>query len=156
MPTIDASHQPSSRAGIVLIAADDVAGNTYANSAAVLADAAFGPAMPANSTPNTTGMVINVARTGDGLTAVPMTSNKLLATARPRCASSLSRRRPPNDAITSVANPPNAVNVASCRSPTTSYVSANRPGTTTVARTARIAAGFDHTGSHVGRVRSRC
>jgi hypothetical protein len=26
---------------------------------------------------------------------------------------------PPDDAVTSVANPPNAVNVASCRSPTT-------------------------------------
>jgi hypothetical protein len=80
------------------------------------------------------------------LTAVPMTSRTLPATASPRCAMALSRLLPPNPARTRVAKPPKVANSAICGSPMTLNVSANREGMTSVARSARIAAGTDHTG----------
>jgi hypothetical protein len=92
--------------------------------------------------------VTDAAKAVFELTAVPMISSTLPVTARPACAISLSRLVPPNVASTRVAKPPNAANVAICRLPMTSYVSANSPGTTSVARTARNAAGFDQTGNH--------
>ncbi len=98
---------------------------------------------------NATGIVTIAASHAVPLTAVPMTSATLPVTARPRCAMALSRPVPPNDAMTSVAKPPNTANRAICWSPMTLNVSANRPGTTIIARTARIAAGTDHTGRQV-------
>ena len=61
---------------------------------------------------------------------------------------SLSRRVPPKDTSTSVAKPPKAANIATWRLPSTWSANANTPGTTIAARTARRAAGRDHTGRH--------
>ena len=110
-------------------------------------EAAFGPVTPAKKTANVTGTVTIAASTTEELTAVPMLSSTLPATARAPCATSLSRRLPANDASTSVAKPPKAANKAICRLPITLSVNANNPGTTIVARAARIAAGVDHAGS---------
>ena len=62
---------------------------------------------------------------------------------------------PPKLAKISVANPPNVANKVICVSPMTLYVSANRPGTTMVARTARIAAGTDQVTRRGGPAASR-
>src|SRR5215472_1149974 len=118
--------------------------------AAAAPDAAFGPPTPAKKIANATGTVMSAASQVVPLTRVPMISTRLPATARPACAMSLSLFVPLKDAMTSVANPPNVANKASCGLPTTLKVSANNEGTTTVARTARIAAGTDQTGFHQG------
>src|SRR5207245_4336776 len=60
-------------------------------------------------------------------------------------------RVPENVASTSVAKLAKAANVAICRLPSTSSHSANTPGRTMVARTARSAAGRDHLGSQFSR-----
>ena len=103
----------------------------------------MGPITPAKKMANATGMVTSAASQVLPLTRVPIISARLPVTARPRCAVSLSRRVPPKLAKISVANPPNVANRVICTSPMTLKVSANRPGTTMVARTARIAAGTD-------------
>ena len=107
--------------------------------------------MPAKNTANVTGTVASAARAVEELTRVPMVSSALPAIASAVWASSFSRRVPPNAASTRVANPPNAANVAICRLPITLSVSANSPHTTITARTARRAAGRDHTGIQPGR-----
>src|SRR3984885_601234 len=81
------------------------------------------------------------------LTTVPMISAKLPTTARPRWATALSRRLPPNETSSSEANPPNAANSVICGLPMTLRQITNTTGTTSVARTARIAAGTDQAGS---------
>ena len=103
-----------------------------------------------------TGIVTSVASQAMPLTSVPMISAALPTTARPRCAMALSRLVPPNDARTSVAKLPNTANSVICGLPMTSKVSANRHGITIVARTARITAGTDHTGSQPGRAGPDC
>ena len=117
VPAADASHQPASRSGIVAAPPADATGRTYASSAAVTPDAAFGPITPAKKTANATGIVTRAASHADLLARVPMMSRTLPATARPMCATSLSLRVPPKLASTSVANPPNAANSAICRLP---------------------------------------
>lgn len=116
------------------------------SSAAVTPEAACGPVIPAKKIANATGIVTSAASQVVPLTAVPMISARLPTTASSRWAMALSRRVPPNAAKIRVANPPNVANSAICASPMTLNVSANRPGTTTVARTARMAAGTDHAG----------
>ncbi len=116
--------------------------------AAVDPDAAFGPPIPAKKIANVTGTVTTAASQVVPLTSVPMISARQPAAASPACAASLSRLVPLKPAITSVANPPNVANSAICGSPTTLKVIAKSDGTTTVARTARIAAGTDQTGFH--------
>src|SRR6516225_9524687 len=118
--------------------------------AAVEPDTAFGPAIPAKKIANVTGTVTSAASQVVPLTSVPMISTRLPATARPVCATSLSFLVPLKPAMTSVANPPNVANSAICGSPMPLKVSANNDGTTTVARTARRAAGTDQTGFHQG------
>ena len=115
-------------------------------------EAALGPATPAKKIPNVTGIVTSTASQAIPLTAVPMISPRLPITARPRCATSLSRLLPPNEAMTRVANPPNAANRAICRLPKPSKVSANRDGITRTARSARSPAGTDQVGHQAGRV----
>ncbi len=109
-------------------------------------EAALGPATPAKKIPNVTGIVTSTASQAIPLTAVPMISPRLPITARPRCAMSLSRLLPPNEAMTRVANPPNAANRAICRLPKPSKVSANRDGITRTARSVRSPAGTDQVG----------
>ncbi len=82
------------------------------------------------------------------LTSVPMIKARLPATARPRCAATLSFRLPPKLAKISVANPPNVANSVICASPMTLNASANSPGTTMVARMARSNAAFDQVIRH--------
>src|SRR6516165_2424602 len=118
--------------------------------AAVEPDTAFGPAIPAKKIAKVTGTVTSAASQVVPLTSVPMISTRLPATASPACAISLSFLVPLNEAITSVENPPNVANSASCGSLMTLSASANRAGTTTAARTARITAGTDQTGFHQG------
>src|SRR5271154_429747 len=103
--------------------------------------------MPAKNTANVTGTVTIAASTVDELTSVPIVNSTVPASARARCASSLSRHVPANDASTSVAKLPNTANVAIWALPMTAWVSANSPVATTIARTARIAAGTDHFGT---------
>ena len=150
VPAADASHQPSSRLGIVAALPAEATGSTKANMAAVDPEAAFGPPIPAKKIANVTGTVTSAASQVVPLTRVPMISTTLPARASPRCAANLSRLVPPNPAMTSVANPPNVANSAICGSPTTLSVIAKRAGMTTVARAARIAAGTDQTGFHQG------
>ena len=83
-------------------------------------EAAFGPATPAKMTANAVGRVTSAVSRAEELTRVPSVSRALPATASPRWATSLSRRVPPNDAMTNVAKPPKAAKVAICRSPMTS------------------------------------
>src|ERR1700722_19629188 len=118
--------------------------------AAVEPEAALGPPIPAKKIANVTGTVTTAASQVVPLTSVPMISARLPATASHRWAVSLSRLVPLKEAITSVAKPPKDANRAICGSPTTLSVIAKSEGTTTVARTARIAAGTDHTGFHQG------
>ena len=115
-------------------------------------EAALGPATPAKKIPNVTGIVTSTASQVIPLTAVPMISPRLPITARPRCAMSLSRLLPPNEAMTRLANPPNAANRAICRLPKPSKVSANRDGITRTARSVRSPAGTDQVGHQAGRV----
>ena len=115
-------------------------------------EAALGPATPAKKIPNVTGIVTSTASQVIPLTAVPMISPMLPITARPRCATILSRLLPPNDAMIRLANPPNAANSAICRLPKPSKVSANRDGITRTARTVRSPAGTDQAGHQAGRV----
>jgi hypothetical protein len=129
----------------------------------VVPDAAFGPMTPAKKIANVTGIVTTAASQAVPLTSVPTTIARLPATARPACATSLSARVPPKPAMTSVANPPNVANSAICGFAMPLSVSANSAGMTTVARTARIAAGTDQAGFHQGRaadtlkiLRARC
>jgi hypothetical protein len=118
--------------------------------AAMVPDAAFGPATPPKKIANVTGTVTTAASQVVPLTSVPMISAMLPTTARPTCAVSLSRQVPPKEAMRSVANPPNVANSAICGSPMTLKVTANSAGTTTIARVARIAAGTDQEGFHHG------
>src|SRR5579875_565723 len=141
----EASHQPSSRETIVATPPAEATGRTEASSAAVTPEAAFGPATPAKKMANVTGMVTIAASHGVPLTAVPITRAMLPAVASPRWATALSRLVPPKLVITRVAKPPKTANKAICGSAMTLSVSANKPGTTIVARTAR-AAGADHAG----------
>ncbi len=115
---------------------------------AVVPAAAFGPPIPANKIANAVGTVTTAASQVVPLTSVPMISARLPATASPAWAMSLSRLLPPKLAKSSVANPPNVANSAICGSPTTLSVIAKSPGTTTVARAARIAAGTLQAGFH--------
>ena len=117
-------------------------------------EAALGPATPAKKIPNVTGIVTSTASQVIPLTAVPMISPRLPITARPRCAMSLSRLLPPNEAMTRLANPPNAANSAIWRLPKPSKVSANRDGITRTARSMRSPAGTDQTGHQAGLVLS--
>ena len=110
-------------------------------------DAALGPATPPKKIAKATGRVTSAASQSVPCTAVPMASTALPTRASPRCAIALSRLVPPNEARTSVAKLPKAANVAICRLPMTTKVSANRPGITIVARSARMAAGVDHFGT---------
>ncbi len=103
---------------------------------------------PAKKMAKATGIVTSAASQVIPLTRVPMISARLPATASPRWATSLSRRVPPKFAKSSVANPPKVANKVICGSPMTLNVSANRPGTTRVARTARMAAGTDQVTRH--------
>jgi hypothetical protein len=80
-------------------------------------EAVLGPATPAKKIPNATGIVTSTASHSIPLTAVPMISAMLPVTASPRCATSLSRLLPPNEATIKLANPPNAANRAICRLP---------------------------------------
>src|SRR5215813_3267576 len=82
------------------------------------------------------------------LASVPIVMAALPASARPRCASALSRLDPPNEVTVSVAKPPNTANKVICGSPMTLNVSKKRHGMTMVARTARIAAATDHDTRH--------
>jgi hypothetical protein len=109
----------------------------------VTPEAAPGPRTPAKNTTKVTGTVTTAASAVEPFMAVPMLSSTLPAIASAVWAISLSRRVPPKLARTSVANPPKAANVAICRLPITLSVNANKPGTTIVALTARIAAGVD-------------
>ena len=68
--------------------------------------------MPAKNTAKVTGTVTSAASTVEELTAVPIVSSALPASASATWARSLSRRVPPNDASTSVAKAPNAAKVA--------------------------------------------
>ena len=77
-----------------------------------------------------------------------MVSSTLPATARPRCAISLSRRVPAKLTRTSVATEPKAVNSAIWRLPITWSEIANRPGITTAARAPWRAAVVDQVGTH--------
>ncbi len=119
-------------------------------------EAALDPATPAKKIAKATGIVTSVASQAMPLTSVPMISAALPTTARPRCAMALSRLVPPNDARTSVAKLPNTANSVICGLPMTSKVSANRHGSTIVARAARMKAGTDHTGSQPGRACPDC
>src|ERR1700751_1607495 len=102
--------------------------------------------MPAKNTANVTGTVTIAASRVEELTIVAIVSSTLPVIASARWATSLSRQVPANDASTSVAKPPKAANVAIWTFPITSWVSANSPQTTTIARTARYAAGTDQRG----------
>ena len=152
--TAEASHQPASRSGIMLTVPGVATGSTKGSSAAVTPEAAFGPATPAKKIPNATGIVTRTASQSIRFTAVPMISPMLPVTASPKCATSLSRLLPPNEAMTRFANPPNPANRAICRSPKPSKVSANRAGITMTARSARRPATSDHSGHHAGLVTS--
>ncbi len=92
-------------------------GSTKGSSAAMTPEAALGPATPAKKMPKVTGIVTRTASQVIPLTAVPMISAMLPVTASPRCAMTLSRLVPPNEAIIKLANPPNAANSAICRFP---------------------------------------
>jgi len=118
----------------------------------VTPEAALGPATPAKKIPNVTGIVTRTASQVIPLTAVPMISPRLPITASPKCAMTLSRVEPPNEAMIRVANPPNAANRAICRLPKPSKVSANRGGITRTARSVRSPAAFDQAGHQAGRV----
>src|SRR5262249_12758647 len=137
----------TSLSGTMLIVPGDAAGSTYASSAAVAPEAAFGPATPEKNTVSTPGMGTSAASRVEELTAVPIVSSTLPARARIVWATSLSRRAPLKLASTSVANPPKAANVAIWRLPTILSQKANMPGTTIAARAPRNAAGTDHVGS---------
>src|SRR5262249_16742493 len=151
------SHQPASRAGIALAVPDDATGSTYASRAAVEAEAALGPAMPAKKMANVTGIVTTAASQVLPLTSVPVTSAMLPATARPRWAIALVLRSPPKEAKTSAPKLPKTARTAICGLPMTLKVTAKMPGTTMHARTARIAASVDQVGraysSHARPVR---
>ena len=131
----------------MLIVPADAAGRTHASSAPVAPDAAFGPVTPAKNTAKVTGTVTIAASTVEELTIVAIVSSTLPVRASARCARSLSRHVPANDASTSVAKLPNAAKVAICGLPITLSLSANSPHTQTIARIARIAAGTDHFGT---------
>ena len=152
MDTTEASHQPASRSGIMLTVPGVATDSTKGNSAAVTPEAAFGPATPAKKIPNATGIVTRTASQSIRLTAVPMISPTLPITASQKCATSLSRLLPPNEAMTRFANPPNPVNKAICRSPKPLKANANRAGITMTARSARRPAASDHSGRHAGLV----
>ena len=107
----------------------------------------MGPATPAKKTANVTGTVTNAASAVEDVTAVPIVSSALPASASSACATSLSRRVPANELSTRVAKLPNAANVAIWRLPIAASVIANRPAITSVARTARKAAVADHSGN---------
>ena len=132
----------------MLIVPGDAAGSTYTRRPPGTPAAAFGPVTPAKNTANVTGTVTTAASAVEELTAVPIVSSALPATASARCAISLSRRVPAKLTRTSVANEPNAANSAICRLPISLSEIANRHGITTAARAARIAAGADQVGSH--------
>ena len=119
MPAAEASHQPASLAGIVEAVPADTAGSTKASRLPIAPDAQFGPIAPANRTRNATGSVTSVARRAEDDTRVPITTRAVPASAKPRCATALSRRVPPKLVMTKVANPPKAAKVAIWRLPTT-------------------------------------
>ncbi|MFD0598513.1 hypothetical protein ACFQZ4_44650 [Catellatospora coxensis] len=97
---------------------------------------------------NATTAVAIAAATTEWLTRVPITIRTAPTEVSMVWATARSRRVPPNDASTRLANPPNAVNVATCGDLITSSANANSAGTSTAARTARIAAAGDHSVRH--------
>ena len=62
----------------------EATGSTYPSSAPVTPPAAFGPITPAKKMANATGIVTSAASQVIPLTAVPMISARLPATARPK------------------------------------------------------------------------
>ena len=120
--------------------------------AAMVPEAGLGPMIPAKKIANVTGSVTTAAIQAVLLTIVPMTSARLPTTASPRCPASLSFQVPPNEATTSVANPPKVANSVICGSPTTFRQIANSAGMTSVARNARIPACLVQSGFHQGRM----
>ena len=117
MDTAEASHQPASRSGIMPTVPAVATGRTKGNSAAMMPEAALGPATPKKNMPNVTGIVTSTASQVIPWTAVPMMSPMLPIRASMKCANSLSRLLPPNEPTTRLANPPNAANRAICRLP---------------------------------------
>jgi len=77
------------------------------------------PPTPPKKIAKVTGTVTSAAGHVVPLTSVPMISARLPTMASPACAASLSLLVPPKEAMSSVANPPNVANSATCGSPMT-------------------------------------
>ena len=118
MPATEAIHQPASRSGIIEAVPAEVAGSTNARSAPIAPDAAFGSIAPAKRITKVTGTATSEATRTEEDTRVPITTRAVPVSARPRCATALSRRVPPKLDMTKVANPPKDANVAIWRLPT--------------------------------------
>jgi hypothetical protein len=114
---MEAIHQPTSLSGIIEAVPADTAGSTNARSAPIAPDAAFGAIVPAKRITKVTGKATREARRAEEDTRVPITTRTVPVSARPTCATALSRRVPPKLDMTKVANPPKAANVAIWRLP---------------------------------------
>ncbi len=108
-----------------------------ANSSDTVAPASTELTEPANSTPKPTSPIASAPSQAEREQTVPTQTNTAPASASPTCAWSRSRIGPPKSTSNSIANEPNAANVATAGLPITSSPSANMAGMTKAARPAR-------------------
>ena len=111
-----------------------------ASSSDVVAPARTELTTPANSTPNATSAIATAASHAERDASVPRHTNTPPVTASAACACSRARIGPAKSTSSSIANEPNAANVANAGLPITRSPSANIAGMTSAVRPARRSA----------------
>ena len=155
VPATDASHQPASRSGTMLIVPGEAAGSTYGSSAPFDRRGSVRARQRPRRTRRTSRAAVTIAASAvEELTAVPIVSSTLPASASATCAREFlapgARERARARAS---RTPPKAANVRHLQV-ADHLRSRTRTGRarTTAARTARNAAGSDHTGRQYASV----
>ena len=138
--TAPAIPHPASRSGIDAAVPGSDSGRMNASSSDVEAAASTELTTPAKSTQKATTAIAIAASQGSRDARVPTQTRTPPVRASVACDCSRSRIGPLKSTSTSVANDPNAANVATLRLPMTRSPSANREGMTIAARAARRSA----------------
>ncbi len=135
--TTPASTQPSNRSGIAEAGAGVVTGRMKLSRIDVLAPASAELTTPANSTTKPTTSIATAASHAVLETSVAGAMSTHPIATRKLCAASRSPSVPPKSASRSIANEPNAANVATSALPITWDPTANSAGMTIAVRAAR-------------------
>ena len=132
--------QPASRSGTADAGAASDTGKMNASSSAVVAPASTELTTPAKITPNPTTAIATAANHAVCEASVARQTNTPPTMASAACAWSRSAIGPPKSTRSSIANDPNAANVANCGLPMTLSPKANMDGMMIAALVARRSA----------------